>query len=212
MAYQLTALKRVFGSVLVSAGILAIANVETIWQEYHHEELREDNVLIKKVAYKSHRAKRVSLNLRPTPTKHQEGIEQQAALIESLERDEIADENPFANLKDLAPLQATMRKGVISFERNVYRSPSYQSESGYDLLTYTVTHPDNSKSTIVVYNEASTCVTFAVADLEVNGEAIDYFLFETGNLKEHVKLTAADADSRFAARLSAAVPFLSVSR
>ncbi len=38
--------RKIFGSVCLSAGVLAIANSETIWQEYHRGDLQESHELI----------------------------------------------------------------------------------------------------------------------------------------------------------------------
>lgn len=200
-------LKKILVSICMSVGMLAIANVETIWQEYHHDELREDLSARKSLTIRSRPARRVPLNLKPAGA-HVKTGSQQDLFTESLERDEMGDQNPFANLKNLAALQQILAKGVTSFTREAYRSPNYQGESGYDLLSYVIQQADGGRSTILVYMEGVPYVTFAVG----TSSKSDVSTYRAGLLQESLELSTADAESHFARRLNVAVPFLSVAR
>lgn len=207
--------RKILGSLCLSAGILALANVETIWQEYHHDELQENHQSLKAFR-KAQGLKRVQLALNPEPIGYPAG---HASLSQSLEQDELLEENPFAHLSTLDPLQAIVKKGVVRFERETYRSPNYQQESGYDLLSYVIHQVDGTESTILAYLEraevgSSTSgerlpfVVFVLTD----GNQSKYFFFRSGNLVEQSDLSHAEAQSLVSRRLSSGIPFLSVSR
>jgi hypothetical protein len=143
---------------------------------------------------------------------------------ESLSQDELKEENPFDTLSSSDPLNKILDKGVLSFRREAFRSPHYQEESGYDLLSYEITHPDKSISTIVAYlenpggpgqvraigepDERAPFVMFMVSE---GLHATQYF-FRKGTLIEHSDLKPSEARAIVSRRLNTGVPFISVSR
>lgn len=203
-------------SLTMSVAVLAIANVEMIWQGYQAKTEVNENLQ----AHGQSQHTRVKLELETKPD-HFKPL--QSALSQSLEQDELKDENPFAHLANLDPLRQLMNKGVTKFHRETFRSPDYQDESGYDLLSYEITHGDGSKSSILAYLEKTDStlwrnvgapdpravyVVFYVA----GKEQTVYSFFRSGVLVEQAELSQADAEKQVAQRLSQGVPFLSVSR
>lgn len=196
----------------LAAGVLAIANFESIWQEYHSKELQEHNRF---VAAGKEKPKHVKLDVTSATKTNYKPL--QSALSQSLEDDELQDSNPFAHLSTLEPLQKIMLKGVAHFHRETFRSPEYNEESGYDMLSYDVEHTDGTKSGILAYIEkveGSTAgarnvfVTFMVAD----GSKSNLFFFRSGELIEQSQLSSQEVQTMVAHRLSQGIPFLSVSR
>jgi hypothetical protein len=207
--------RRVAGSLTLSAGILAIANVETIWQEYHHSDYQETRTVLKNQRKVSH------LTLSAATTADFKPL--QSNLSRSLEQDELKDENPFTHLSTLDPLQQIMFRGVAHFKRETFRSPDYQEESGYDLVAYEIEHTDGSKSSILAYlekldsteargvgmpDERVPFVVFVVA----NGESVSSSIFRGGALINQTDISPGEAEAMISHRLSLGVPFLSVSR
>ena len=210
--------QRVLGTFAVSMGVLAIANIEMFWQNYRATDHAESNA-----ALHAGRAKRKIVDLAGGESGKENFKPLQSALSQSLEQDEIRDENPFAHLSNLDPLRQVMKKGVAKFHREVYRSPDYQEESGYDLISYTIDHPAGGKSTILAYLEKSEANlwrnvgspdrrTIHVVFFIGNGDKSSYSFFAGGDLMEQAELSAADAQAQVTQRLSQGVPFLSVSR
>lgn len=209
------AIRKVGATVSISAGLLAVANVETIWQEYHRIDHQEKNRFLTKSEDK------------PKPRAHVKeasGDEKkvnykplQSALSQSLEEDEILDANPFAHLSTLEPLQKIMQKGVAHFKRETFRSADFHDESGYDMLSYDIEHNDGSKSGVIAYlekaegsgaNTSSVFVVFMVGD----GTNSALSFFRGGQLLEQSQLSTAEVQTLVAHKLSQGIPFLSVSR
>jgi hypothetical protein len=126
-------------------------------------------------------------------------------------------------LSTLDPLQKVMQKGVADFHRETFRSPDYEEESGYDLLSYAIENKDGSKSTIMAYTEKfegkrAVYVVFMIgngngnSNGNSNGDGAAYSFFRGGELIEQTDLTSAEADKLIAQRISQGIPFLSVSR
>lgn len=210
-------IQKFVASLAVSVGVLAIANVEMFWQNYRAAEYLESNKVLH--AGRVNR-KRVDLALQSTSENYKP---LQSALSQSLEQDEIKDENPFAHLSSMDPLRLVMKKGVAKFHRETFRSPGYQEESGYDLLSYEIEHTDGSQSTILAYlekSESSLWRNVGAPDLRTVhvvfyiggvGKSL-YSFYKSGDLVEQAELTNAEAQTQVAQRLSQGVPFLSVSR
>lgn len=211
--------RKIVASLCLSAGVLAIANIETIWREYHSQDHPETGDFLTANLRSKKRAKLPLEGARPENFKPL-----QSALSQSLEQDELKDENPFAHLSSLDPLQQIMQKGVAKFHRETFRSPDYQDESGYDLVSYEIEHTDGSKSFVLAYLEKPelsawrnigapdprlTFVMFMVAGADGNSS---YSFFKSGDLIEQSKLTNAEAETLVGSRISEGVPFLSVSR
>lgn len=216
-------IRRVVGTICVSAGVLAIANVETIWQEYHRTDPNEhhESVSLKKTKRWT-LAQKVALgpaidasspNFKPL----------QSALSRSLEQDELGDENPFSHLANLDPLHEIIGKGVTKFRRETFRSPQYQGENGYDLVSYEVQHSDGSQSSILAYLERANATTWhnvgapddritSVVFMVANGIGATYSSYRAGALTEQSTLTSTEAQTLISQRLVSGIPFLSVSR
>lgn len=201
--------RKVMGALCVSAGVLAIANIETIWQEYHHDQYQEAQ------QFPTAQKDRKLVVSPPEVAKLPNFKPLQSELSRSLEQDELGDESPFAHLSTLDPLQHVMRKGVEKFRRDTFRSSGYKQETGYDVVSYEVHHTDGSKSTILAYLEspqaAENRVPFVIFMVS-NGQVASYSFFRSGNLIEQSDLTPTEASTLVSNRLSSAVPFLSVSR
>lgn len=211
--------QRFIGSLCISAAVLAIANVETLWQESHHADGIENPQ--QAGVDKKHLKKKTTLALEDNIPAGFKPL--QSALSRSLEQDELMDENPFAHLSSSDPLQQIMTKGVTKFHREVYRSPDYQGESGYDLVSYEIEHTDQSKSTVLAYLERANENTWHnvgapderipfIIFMVSSGEGVTYSFFRAGHLTEQSTLTSAQASDIVAQRLSSGIPFLSVSR
>jgi len=197
--------------ICLFAGTLAIVNMETIWQEYHRDEHTEINRFLirrdQKIPSSFSSAQRTKEKEDGTFKPLQSGLSQ------SLEDDELLDENPFAHLSTLDPLQKLTQKGVAKFHRETFRSPDYREESGYDLLSYAVEHTDGSKSTIMAYTEKfdgkrAVYVVFLIG----NADGSSYSYFRNGELLEQSDLTPGEANKLIAQRISQGIPFLSVSQ
>ena len=143
--------QKIFGSLCISAGVLAIANVETIWQEYHRGSFQESHELINAHGNRWLPNKPGIVAAAPGTTFKP----LQSALSRSMEQDELHEQNPFAHLSSLEPLQEIMKKGVAKFQRETFRSPSYQEESGYDMISYEIVHADVALTRFVGVLEVS---------------------------------------------------------
>ncbi|MGZ3721437.1 MAG: hypothetical protein ACXVA9_00820 [Bdellovibrionales bacterium] len=208
-------------TVSVSAGCLAIANVETIWQEYHSRDHQETNRFVGTQAGSGKGKSPVKLAI---PSEGQVAYKPlQSALSQSLEEDELQDGNPFAHLSTLEPLQKIMQKGVAHFHRETFRSPEYHEESGYDLLSYEIEHTDGSKSGVIAYlekpeAETSTAVggpdgkVVFVVFMVANGPNSSLSFYRGGDLVEQSELSTSEVQTLVSHRLSQGIPFLSVSR
>lgn len=198
-------LKQGFVSICVSAGVLAISNIETIWRDEAH---RGDYAEVRRDA-------RVHLTERLAPRPKAAKSLTITELTESLANVELGEVNPFARLSTLKPLDAVLAKGVLSFKRQAYRSPNYKEESGYDLVSYQITHPDQTSSVILAYLEPTLEGPDAVPVVLIvlNGpEHARQALFRAGELTESQSVPLSVAQGMVARRLNAGVPFLSVAR
>ncbi len=206
-------LRKIMASIFLSAAILAIANLETIWREYLHAEV---DYKITRPEKKTKAAIHLKLD-KVAGDSIDQGFEA------SLEQDALNDENPFAKLRDLEPVQRILRKGIAHYHRDTYRSSEYQQESGYDLVVYAIQQKDGSASTILAYLERNKILTVhdvGSADDRVSvvvfvvgeGEGSDYALYRNGDAKEQSKLSLAEAETLINRRISAGVPFFSVAR
>jgi hypothetical protein len=208
-------LRKLVASICISAGILAIANVEMIW--HHHAYPQEmGDFEGKRIERPIH--ERTVLPIAVTVGGSFKPL--QFSLNQSFEQDELLDSNPFAHLSALEPLQKIISKGVSKYHRETFRSPNYQEESGYDLLSYEIEHPDGAKSTILAYIDKSGSKDDNGADIRVqfvilmvaNGESVGYSLFKGGELVEQSELSGSDVQTLVSRRLSEGIPLLSVSR
>jgi hypothetical protein len=211
--------RRFAGSLCLSFAILAIANVETIWNEYRHTDPQDAGLLMKSVS-----GKKAAVKMALAPASRPGTFKPlQSELSQSLEQDEFIDGNPFAHLATLDPLHQIMSRGVSRFHRETYRSPDYHDESGYDMVHYEIEHPDGRNSVVLAYldrgiagvheigapDQGVPVVIFLVA---MDGEEVSYAVFRASQAVEQTKLPTAKAQELVAQRLSEGVPFLSVSR
>lgn len=216
--------RRWAGGLCLSFAILAIANVETIWDEYHHGDMLNTHLIAtvktRMLPYKSSGPKEAGASaehsrhvLRPL----------QSELSQALEDDEIKEENPYAGLASLDALHQIMKAGVTKFRRETYRSPGYQDESGYDMVHYEIEHPDGRTSVILAFVDRTEVIgphdigtpdrgVPIVIFMTSKGDAMAYSMFQSGKLIEQSELPTAKAQQLIANRLAEGVPFLSVSR
>ena len=191
-----------------------------IWQGYYlkeHQEISEWS----EVKNKPFKAKKNPAKLSLNQGENFKPL--QSALSQSFEQDELNDMNPFTHLSSLEPLHQIMVKGVSRFRRATLRSPDYQDEGGYDLLSYEVEHNDGAKSSILAYLEKPDptmwrnvgapdqripFVIFMVSE----GDHARYFFFRNGDLIEQSEMSASDAQALIARRMSLGIPLLSVAR
>jgi hypothetical protein len=215
------AIKKGAVTISLAAGVLSIANVENIWQEYQSQEHLEQNRFLAAAKDPSRKAKphaKLPINDERAAVKPL-----QSELSRSFEDDEILDANPFAHLSTLEPLQKIMQKGVAHFQRETLRSSDYQEESGYDILSYEIEHSDGTKSEVMAYLEkkdpnevrnigAPDTRTVFVVVMVANGPTSDISFFRGGELIQQSALSTSEAQALVSNRLSEGVPFLSVSR
>ena len=203
--------KKSMGSFLLFIAVLAIANIDTLYRGERASsgvEAGEDMVRSRQRLKKSLLAGEV-------------GAEKAAPSSADLLRDTLADDelngrNPYASLTNLDPLKAVLSSGVVTFQREAYRSPQYQDESGYDIVAYEIRHPDQSTSKILAY--ADSPVTdpqkqqVVVMIFHSNHGYIKQYLFYDGLLSGASQITMAQAEALFSHKLGGGIPFFSVSR
>ena len=198
-------LRNTFVSACAAIGLLAIANVDAIHQEPESP------------AY--HAASAVP----PRPRLNDRLIAPKGALVPGVLADlraalgavELGRSNPFADLRDLKPLEAVLARGAVHFKRQSYRSAHYQEETGYDIVAFDITHSDQTKSTILAYLERTLegPDVVPVVLLVTNGpERAKQALFRGGELAESQSVPLSVAQSMVAQRVNAGVPFFSVAR
>ena len=201
--------KKALGSLLLSAAVLSIANIETIYQEKAHQDrqLDEQQAAQAQERLKARLATK-DLGLQPsTPLEH---------LRVALSQDELDNANPYTALNTLEPIRYVLGKGVSRFRRETLRSPQYKEEAGYDVVSYEITHADHSVSKILAYAETPLADPAArqtvVIVLQSHRGVSKQFLFRDGVLEHQGQVTLAQASSLVNQKLNASVPFFSVSR
>ena len=211
--------RKIFLSLILSTAILAIANLETIWQDYRHAHERLDQA---SSGIKTRGPLRAHLhlgNLIPRATVDSPTL----SFKNSLEQDELKDENPYLHLASLEPLQEILRKGIGHFQRETYRSSDYQQESGYDVVSYIIQQKDGTVSTVLAFLEQPQ--KMVVQDVGAPDDRIPFVLFVVGHgamgsytsfcngeQAESSELTMVEAEALISRRISSGVPFFSVSR
>ncbi|NJM10268.1 MAG: hypothetical protein HC883_05255, partial [Bdellovibrionaceae bacterium] len=207
--------KKSLTTVFVSAGVLAIANVESVvHQREHAQEFTRERIKMARIQLRE-KIDQAGKQAKPAG--------QADALLEFLAQDELGEAAPFVSLSTLDPLTHVIRAGIKHFERTTYRSPEYQGESGYDLVHYEIEHPEGLRSSIVAYLDRPLLTASrnvgspdarvpVVMILEGRGEQSLYSLYRSGNLIEQADIETSDVAGLVAQRVSASVPFLSVSR
>lgn len=221
-----SAAKKVCVSLLLSSAVLAIANVDTLWQERLHQA---DTF---QVAQPSKQAVGLKLKSR-LPAASQEVIKEQGAELSSADKlsaamtqDEIAAENPFANLSTLDPLNSIYSKGILNFQRQAFRSSEYREEFGYDLLEYDIEHKDHSHSIVLAYVEKPLVdkLTNDSQNPQVSGRVPVVIMMESANglakqavfrsnlLINQSELPLIEAQALVNDKLSSGIPFFSVAR
>ncbi|HMN67541.1 MAG TPA: hypothetical protein PKC28_03285 [Bdellovibrionales bacterium] len=209
--------KRILASVCLSAGVLAIANVDTMRKEQDHAN---DLSRVRLELAKERVRERLHVKA-PTPSLALHDPARK--LRDSLSQDEFGDISPFGDLSTLEPLSELMRKGVKSFERQAFRSPEYQGEIGYDILHYRIHHADGSTSEIMAYLERALTTESrnvgapderepVVMSMVADQDRIQFSYFKANVLKQRSELSSSDAQALVEQRLSSGVPFLSVAR
>jgi hypothetical protein len=71
--------------------------------------------------------------------------------VANLNSDEFQNRLVFDYLSSYEPLAHILKKGVLSYERKTLRTPGYNNEEGYDLISYEIKHPLGGLSRIVAY-------------------------------------------------------------
>lgn len=208
--------KRIMTSVFMSAAILAIANIDTfVHENQQNKDFSREQMRVAK--------DRLRQRLQVTEPKTNKPRGLVNMLRDSLAQDEFNDMVPFASLSTLDPLNKVLQKGVLHYERTVFRSPDYQGESGYDLVQYDIEHSGGKRSTILAYldrPELTVSRNIGAPDpripvvmiIEGQGESSFYSLYRNGNLTEQTAIPAADVSGLVAQRIALSIPFLSVSR
>ena len=210
-------LKKLLTSFFVSVALLAIASLDMFQHEMDHEQ---------KFAREKIRVAKDQLRQRleaAAPKRSQQSQGMENMLRDSLAQDEFGDQSPFAALSTLDPINKILIKGVVHFERTVFRSPDYQGESGYDLVQYEIQHKDKTQSIILAYldrPELNLSRNVGAPDprkpvvmvLVAEGDQSLYSLYRSGHLSEQTEIPSAAASGLVADRISLSIPFLSVSR
>jgi len=207
-------LRSVLLFLITSAAMLAMTNVDLSWYPVAMTVTSQPSGTSKSFW------KRIT-----EPKSTSEDTSAAAQLKALLSQDDLADQNPFANLSSEDPLNNIYRAGVVRFERQTMRSRSYRDESGYDLVHYTIDQAGGHKSHILVYLER-TLESLEHPDGEPsmqkeipviivtmnNGDESEYSVFRDGALIETSSIPTTQADNLLAQRLANGIPFLSVSR
>lgn len=213
-------LRGMLTSLFISSGILAIANVDSMLMDQgQSQEFSRKKVRLAKDRFRQ-RLEAVSQQAEQTPNKPRGLVNM---LRDSLAQDEFHEVLPFANLSTLDPLTRLLGKGVVHFERTVFRSPDYQGESGYDLVQYDLEHTDGTHSAILAYLDRpglTVSRNVGTADpripvvmiLEAQGMESAYSLYRSGNLIEQSLIPSSDVSALVAQKISLSIPFMSVSR
>lgn len=200
-------------SLCLSAGVLSVATIDSVFQEERHSgDLVKARIeLSKKI-------------LRRLNREHKHELDQKSlAFHDSIAADEIGDTNPFLALSTLDPITSILERGIRSFSREVFRSPDYHAETGYDLVHYEIQLNDGTRADLMAYLERSSLVaqkavgtpderTPFVVVLSRSGESVNYSYYRAGDLIENTQIPALEADSLLTQRLSQGIPFLSVAR
>lgn len=208
--------KHLASSIIISAAILSIANIDTLV----HEQGRDRDFAKAQMQLAKERLRQ---RLEESSARNSKPRGQTNILRESLAQDEFGEILPFASLSTLDPLAKVFEKGVKSFERTVFRGPDYQGESGYDLVQYEIEHFNGSKSSVLAYlDRPALTLSRNVGDpdvrvpvvviMEARGEIAAYSLYRSGNLVEQSKIPSEDMSDLVARRISSSIPYLSVSR
>lgn len=211
-------IKNIIRSILLflvtSAGMLAMTNVDLSWYPVAMTVTNKPTVTSK------------SLWRQITePKTTVEDTSTEAQLKALLAQDDLADQNPFANLSSEEPLNAIFKAGVSRFERQTMRSRSYRDESGYDLVHYNIELSDGRTSHVLVYlertlealenpdGEPSIQKEIPVIIVMMSSpEESEYSVFRDGALIETSQIPSTQAENLLAQRLANTIPFLSVSR
>jgi hypothetical protein len=218
-------LQKILGSISLSAAVLSIANIDTFWMDFLKDSRQESHELVQTapstwkpthtpdspkapVKEASH-----SSNFKPL----------QSDLSRSLEQDELLERNPYASLSNLDSLQTVLKMGVTKFHREAFRSSAFQEDSGYDIVSYEIEHPDGGRSQILAYldkadpsdirdvGSADVRVPFVVF-MVARGETRNYSFYRSGVLMDQREMSVQDADDYVAGRIRNSIPFLSVAR
>ncbi len=204
--------------LVLSAGMLAMTNVDLSWYPVAMTVSQKSAVAPKSLWTKLTEGKVAAEDTGPA-----------GQLRALLEQDDLADQNPFANLSSQDPLNDIFKAGVVRFQRKTLRSRTYRDESGYDLVHYEIDQAGGHKSQILAYLEReageitegdisgegqpSMHVEVPVILVVRNaGEQSEYSVFRDGALIESSTISTPDADHLLTQRLSDGIPFLSVSR
>lgn len=201
--------RRITLSVVLSAGVLSIANVDSIWQEQNHADDLADARKIK-----SQQIFRERLKLAQNPKREAAGSPA-SEFRASLTSDELGEINPFAALATVEPLGRMIGLGIVNFERETYRSPKYKEETGYDVVHYDIEHRDGAHSSVLAYLEQDFLngeKRAVVVFLKATAAGHHYSLYKGGVLVDQSMLPADRAQEMVAQRLSSAIPFMSVAR
>ncbi len=203
--------RRLVMSLALSAAILSIANVDSLWRESQHSE---DLAQARKEKSRAILAQR--LNDSTQNKKSQKSVNLIAQeLRQSLMQDEIADLNPFSSLESVDSLASILNSDIKNFDRQTYRSSKYQGEAGYDVVHYDLLHGNGDHSSVISYVEQDLVdgtLHVIVALLRTEGGRSHYSLFRSGRQIEAREISIEDSQSLVAQRLNSAIPFLSVSR
>lgn len=200
--------------LITSAAMLAMTNVDLSWYPVAMTVTNQPTAASKSFW------KRIT-----EPKPMVEDTSATAQLKALLAQDDLADQNPFANLSSEDPFLKIYSAGVLRFERQTMRSRSYRDESGYDLVHYSIDQASGEKSHILVYLER-TLESLESAESEpsihkeipvilvttTNGEDSEYSVYRDGALIESSAIPSSQAEGLMAQRLANSIPFLSVSR
>lgn len=73
--------------------------------------------------------------------------------LTQMQTDRFQSGNPYHNLSNIYPVALLLSKGVVHWNRHVFRSADFNQENGYDVVKYEITHDDTSTSYIFAYRE-----------------------------------------------------------
>jgi hypothetical protein len=206
-------LRKTFASLCLSAGVLSVASIDSMYTEGRHaEDLQKAKVVKARKALHERMA-----------TSRRILDERGLALRESLAQDELGEVNPFTALSTLDPISEIFDRKVKRYARQAFRSPDHQDEAGYDLVHYEIELTDGGRADLLAYLERASLtaqravgapddrVAFVLVMSE-NKDSTAYAFYRAGELIENTVLPATEARTLVTQRLAAGVPFLSVAR
>ena len=144
-------------------------------------------------------------------------------LLQAMMDDELGNESPYKGLSSQYPLALVLAKGVKSFNRNTYRTSSFNGDEGYDLVVYEVIHTDGTHSSFMAYFdkdnrevlegeiEPQKKALYVVFNVFETKHTSYYNRYKNGELEDHGSIELGAAMASVSQRVGGSIPFMAVS-